>query len=499
MEITFYIIQVVAALIIFLLTSLCLCRPAYTAETDSAGSAGAEVYAASNEAVQEFSDNQIHEEIIGIVIPDPPASADTGFDADYSELPADALIFPVEDPSQETDTYPDESASVIIQDNIETPPDVPETDPGSDQPVDPVFFPTPVPGAADPIAPDGLLSLLNEETNQPGQDTNTGTDPVPSEAEALQTDTSAVISGYSAPSALSGTVQTVMTKEQKLLSLRMGFQKCPDPVPAICSAENWTGIYMAKSPQSRLAGRLYPGYLCYILTDENEPWVYVESGNVRGFVFSYYLLRGEETNAAIEAVGEENILSAQEAVDPLENSAYRYCCLTNGDIPTAASSLTGVSYAGLSPARQTLLEYAASFAGSPYVWGGDDPHTGADCSGFARYVYSQFGIELPRVAEDQAMVGQRINVSDALPGDLVFMMDSSGYIYHVVIYAGNGMTIEAKGRNNGIGSWPLDYSHACWAVRLIEDQNTDCRTPVIPEGAAIVTHDNLDIVLLDMK
>ena len=61
------------------------------------------------------------------------------------------------------------------------------------------------------------------------------------------------------------------------------------------------------------------------------------------------------------------------------------------------------------------------------------------------------------------------------------------------------MTIEAKGRNNGIGSWPLDYSHACWAIRLIEDQNTDCRTPVIPEGATIVTHDNLDIVLLDMK
>ena len=42
-------------------------------------------------------------------------------------------------------------------------------------------------------------------------------------------------------------------------------------------------------------------------------------------------------------------------------------------------------------------------------------------------------------------------------------------IYHVVIYAGNGLTLEAKGRNYGIGSWPMDYSHAGWAVRLIDE------------------------------
>ena len=38
--------------------------------------------------------------------------------------------------------------------------------------------------------------------------------------------------------------------------------------------------------------------------------------------------------------------------------------------------------------RNKMVNYGLQFVGNRYVWGGNDPHTGADCSGFVKYVYS---------------------------------------------------------------------------------------------------------------
>ena len=48
-------------------------------------------------------------------------------------------------------------------------------------------------------------------------------------------------------------------------------------------------------------------------------------------------------------------------------------------------------------------------------------------------------------------------------------MDKTGYIHHVVMYAGDGKTVEAKGRAYGIVSVDVSSS-ACWAVRLLEEE-----------------------------
>jgi cell wall-associated NlpC family hydrolase len=76
------------------------------------------------------------------------------------------------------------------------------------------------------------------------------------------------------------------------------------------------------------------------------------------------------------------------------------------------------------------------------------------------------------------------------------MMDSTGEIYHVVIYAGNGRTLEAKGRNYGIGSWTLDYGHACWAVRLLNDQTEE---PSNESKQYVTVSDDLVIVIEEMR
>jgi cell wall-associated NlpC family hydrolase len=85
---------------------------------------------------------------------------------------------------------------------------------------------------------------------------------------------------------------------------------------------------------------------------------------------------------------------------------------------------------------QKALQRALSFQGVPYLWGGTSP-SGFDCSGLTYYVFAEQGVKLPRVAADQARVGQPIaRVEELLPGDAVFFADSSGYIHHMGLYIG---------------------------------------------------------------
>ena len=92
--------------------------------------------------------------------------------------------------------------------------------------------------------------------------------------------------------------------------------------------------------------------------------------------------------------------------------------------------------AGLSP----VIDLAQRHLGVPYVWGGESP-AGFDCSGLIQYVYRQLGVGLPRVAADQARVGQPVaSLADAVPGDLVAFNDP---VDHIGIYAGNGLMVVA--------------------------------------------------------
>lgn len=110
--------------------------------------------------------------------------------------------------------------------------------------------------------------------------------------------------------------------------------------------------------------------------------------------------------------------------------------------PVAFGPFKAVEGAGAGKA-QKALDFAMTFVGVPYLWGGASP-SGFDCSGLVLYVYGQQGVNLPRVAEDQARAGQAIRtVQELLPGDAVFFSDSSGYIHHEGLYIGKGQMVHA--------------------------------------------------------
>ena len=98
-----------------------------------------------------------------------------------------------------------------------------------------------------------------------------------------------------------------------------------------------------------------------------------------------------------------------------------------------SSSATG-SYA---------VSIAERYLGIRYVWGGSDPNSGFDCSGFVKYVYAQLGVQLPHYAASQYATTRPVYPTQLQPGDLVFFEPRPDGPGHVGMYVGNGLMIAA--------------------------------------------------------
>ena len=86
------------------------------------------------------------------------------------------------------------------------------------------------------------------------------------------------------------------------------------------------------------------------------------------------------------------------------------------------------------------------------LWG-NTPSQGFDCSGYVKYVFTNFGINLERVAANQATQGTWVSKENLLPGDMVFFDTNGGhsYVNHAGIYIGDGMFIHSSsGSNRGV-------------------------------------------------
>jgi cell wall-associated NlpC family hydrolase len=101
----------------------------------------------------------------------------------------------------------------------------------------------------------------------------------------------------------------------------------------------------------------------------------------------------------------------------------------------AGITFTAGTEAQAASMQVTALNTAAAQKGDPYRYGAAGPNA-FDCSGLTLYSYGKAGKTLPRTAQAQYNKTRRISSSNLQPGDLVFIGNSPGSIYHVGIYAG---------------------------------------------------------------
>lgn len=246
------------------------------------------------------------------------------------------------------------------------------------------------------------------------------------------------------------------------------------------------------SESGEIIGKLTRHGGCEILGEENG-WYKIQSGPVRGYVSADYIVVGDQ---AAQIASQEAVLMVRVDADALrvrtepstdariwdqgyqgetyevveetgdgwvkihlegdeENSSgsdgYVYT-VGNATLMYTLPEATKYSIASdVSSLRMRTVEYAMQFLGNRYVWGGTNPNTGADCSGFVQYVLrNAAGVSMNRTSREQAKQGTAIKSSQMRPGDLIFYGGSSGSVNHVAMYIGNGQVIHASTAKTGI-------------------------------------------------
>ncbi len=119
---------------------------------------------------------------------------------------------------------------------------------------------------------------------------------------------------------------------------------------------------------------------------------------------------------------------------------------TLDSIRVTGAAIPVADEAALTPAGPAAgaIGIAQGLLGNRVVWGGASPAQGFDCSGFVQYVFRQAGIDLPRTADLQFLVGRSVPRAALIPGDLVYFTTYAPGASHVGIYIGRDKFIHTS-------------------------------------------------------
>lgn len=110
-----------------------------------------------------------------------------------------------------------------------------------------------------------------------------------------------------------------------------------------------------------------------------------------------------------------------------------------------------------------IIETAEDYLGVPYVFGGTTP-SGFDCSGFIQYIFAKFDVSIPRLADEQYLLGERSATEDLVPGDLVFFTTYEEGASHCGLYLGEREFIHVAS-SRGVSISSLDDYY--WQPRFL--------------------------------
>ena len=239
-----------------------------------------------------------------------------------------------------------------------------------------------------------------------------------------------------------------------------------EPVAALANTD--LAIMEERSAQAREAGNLEAGGLAYIIEEAGNGWVFVESGNVRGFVHNSDLDRSGAAQDQIDEHGEGSLAKAKEALEPEDNKATYY-------------TLTSVKEGGGNQVQRDQREAAGKSAllrRKSLCVGRNQPDQRGRLLRFRSDAV--FPLRISSAQSGGSAVGirhtdpcQRCGARrpDLLRKKRICLSCGHvrGGVYHVAMYAGDGKTVEAYSSNYGIITKELGDRDAVWATRIIED------------------------------
>ncbi|MFD2110992.1 C40 family peptidase [Thiorhodococcus fuscus] len=97
---------------------------------------------------------------------------------------------------------------------------------------------------------------------------------------------------------------------------------------------------------------------------------------------------------------------------------------------SGCSSIAGREGDDATKRRADVVLAGLAQVGTPYVYGGETPKEGFDCSGLTFYAHHVVGLNIPRTAKAQRKAAKPVSGDRPRPGDMVFFKTGPG-VYHV--------------------------------------------------------------------
>lgn len=124
--------------------------------------------------------------------------------------------------------------------------------------------------------------------------------------------------------------------------------------------------------------------------------------------------------------------------------------------------------------RDSIVDYAKTFLGTPYKYANASPNSGFDCSGFTWFVYNHFGVAIPRSSKDYMTLGTRVTLETCKKGDLILFTGTDpsekrvGHVGIVISNAGDSvMFIHSSSSKNHYGVTITNYYKSAYPKRFI--------------------------------
>lgn len=357
----------------------------------------------------------------------------------------EAVVTAVE--TQETET-PAEEPSVPSQDENAASteePEVPETPEPTEDPTPTETPEDPNPGEMPEPSPSETPEPTPGETPEPSVTPSPSETPTPAPSETPEPTETPVPTETPAPAPTETPkndetqaddwIQTIdygkyISSMKK--DLRAGFAQV-DKAYAYAQVDTRLNVRESGSTSARIVGKLPAKALCFVIADADQEWVYIESGDVRGFVRTDYLQQGKEALEYVTGTGEDQMKLADQVIDPSENEAFPYKKETVYEVKTSTGN--------------GIITFAKQFVGRPYVWGGNSLTDGIDCSHFVWQILTRCGAydgEYTTSGGWRSLGTEVASLDEARAGDVIC------YNGHVALYDGEGKIVEALNENAGI-------------------------------------------------
>ncbi len=160
----------------------------------------------------------------------------------------------------------------------------------------------------------------------------------------------------------------------------------------------------------------------------------VVTSKLKSEIIAYEIKAGAAAARAHDLAAEASAVNAASAVGGQPAANLVIAAIQAATPPVITGTAAG-SAQGLE-----ALKWAKSEIGVPYVWGGETPGVGFDCSGLTQWAWAKAGFTIPRTTEMQWADLRHISLKQLQPGDLLYYynLDGDHQVDHVVMYAGSG-------------------------------------------------------------